>query len=159
MKKIFVILNFLVLICNASDKKIRLAEEIELHLFISDYNPNEQIVREFEENIKYHINFLDGKIFFGTDDELPSTRLDSAYIYINSDKIKLDVSYMYDPISGSEEPNPDYFKINKYGKILEINGLFSDGAGAYIAQWIIIVNKSFRTIISDDERIYHALFE
>ena len=101
--------------------------------------------------------------FFGNEpgfgfccEDAPQTKVKYAYITINDKQINLDVSLMYNP--NFPTLNQNSFKVIKKNDIYIIVGRFSDGMGAYVTQWIIIGNKSYRTIISNKENIFKDLF-
>ena len=102
------------------------------------------------------ICFIDNKIVFGTDFVLPKTKLTSAYIDIENNKVILDVSFMYSP--NIQLLTNKSFKSEKVGDKFIITGLFSDGAGLFLVQWIVNKNSSIRSIISNNENVYINLF-
>ena len=102
------------------------------------------------------IFFIDNRIVFGTDFEIPKTKLTSAYVEFDNKKVNLEVSYMYSPnIQSITSKN---FKTEKVGDKLIINGLFSDGAGVFFVQWIVCHSTSSRSIITNNESVYIKLF-
>jgi len=65
---------------------------------------------------------------------------------------------MYNPWFG-EGVYDKLFKIRKDGTEIRITGLFSDGAGSYGAEWLIVGKSSIRTILTKDEWILFEYFE
>jgi hypothetical protein len=57
---------------------------------------------------------------------------------------------MYNPWFG-DGVNEKLFKIQKEGTELKLTGLFSDGAGTYGAEWLIVGKSSIRTSLTKDE--------
>jgi hypothetical protein len=102
------------------------------------------------------ICIIDNKIVFGTDFILPETKLSSAYVIFENNKVNLDVSCMYCP--NIQSLTNKSFKTEKVGNKLVITGLFSDGAGVFLVQWIVNKKSSIRSIISGDENVYINLF-
>jgi hypothetical protein len=100
---------------------------------------------------------IDGNPFFGSDGEIPSEKI-ARIVFLHQDCImNLDVNAMYDPNISSD--NIKYrIKVDHYwGAFYKVTGRFSDGAGAYIAQWIVTNGGSIRTHISDYETLYELL--
>lgn len=94
---------------------------------------------------------IDGKPFFGTDWETPKSQLVEATVVINGRKdVKLDVSNMFNPWTG--EARKKDFKITEVEGGLLIHGEFSDGAGSYVAEWLVVDGSSVRTKLQKDER-------
>jgi hypothetical protein len=152
---IFIILLLLGTVCFGKQKSIVLMEGVVLYLTEDSIKPSEfkspPNIIHFDD-----ICIIDNKIIFGTDYELPVTKLSSAYILVDNIKITLDVSCMYDP--NINLLSNKSFKTAKVGDKLVITGLFSDGAGVFMAQWIINKNSSIRSIISSNERVFISLF-
>lgn len=101
---------------------------------------------------------IDGKPIFGTDNKLPRTILNKATLKIESKTYDLQVDSMFDPWVG-DRPESNSFRFQKEGQRLRLTARFSDGAGTYAAEWIIINNTSLRTILSNDEIITITYFE
>lgn len=95
------------------------------------------------------IVLIDGKPVFGTDWELPKSILLEAKTVVNGKTITLDVSCMYNPWMG--KPDKKDFSVNKTEGGFLITGKFSDGAGRYKAQWLIVEDVSVRTMLVKEE--------
>lgn len=59
---------------------------------------------------------------------------------------------MYNPWFGNE-PNRTSFGMIKDGTHLKIKGFFSDGAGSFGTEWLILGDQSIRTILTTDDQI------
>jgi hypothetical protein len=92
---------------------------------------------------------IDDKPVFGTDWEMPKYILLEAQAKVNGEIIPLDVSCMYDPWFNQPDEK-DFSVIQVEGGFL-ISGIFSDGAGRYKAQWLIIDNASVRTMLVKED--------
>jgi len=97
---------------------------------------------------------IDGTPFFGHDLDiaLPRMQLASLSLSIDGHIVNLDVSGMFNP-NGYEPLRPDQFKMmpsDGYNAI-DVIGLFSDGAGTYVAVWKVMAGGSIRTLISGSE--------
>jgi len=155
MKQIFfiILIFFSFCYCKGKEREFIISDSVKIQLKESMINANEYF-KNYENTVSAsYIYFIDSSPVFGTDFELPTSKLDYANVIINGEKYELDVFYMYNP-------NLDMCKLKTIHKdnIFVINAKFSDGAGTYVAQWIIFKNKSIRTIISNEESIIISLF-
>ncbi len=127
-------------------------KKIKLHIETSDFDSLKHKITRTSINGWSAVYQIDGQLVFGTDWGIPDTKLDKMILTIGNDKIKLDVSTMYNPWIGNY-CNAHYFELKPIegGYLLIAN--FSDGAASYITEWKIIKDKSVRTMISVDEGI------
>jgi hypothetical protein len=88
---------------------------------------------------------IDGRPVFGTDWELPHTVVESARVILGGRAVELDVSSMFDPMITSRKK--ELFRLTEVEGGYSLWGLFSDGAGAYEAEWLIIRDSSVRTAL------------
>jgi hypothetical protein len=106
------------------------------------------------------ICLIDGQIWYGNDLglEVPKNQLTRLTLRINNSNINLDISGMFNPNpSGRLTKEQFKWKATEHGYILY--GYFSDGAGAYTANWKIVKDKSIRQTISQDERDFYWQLE
>ncbi len=124
------------------------------------------IIERAEFNAKNHkISFdqnknpyaIDGKPIFGTDLELPKYFLKSASLQIVSKAIDLEVDNMYNPWYGKCLSKKSV-EFNSYGYEMRLSLLLSDGAGTYLAEWLIIEESSSRTILTKDDDLIISHF-
>ena len=101
---------------------------------------------------------IDGRPIFGTDGDIPKYTLTKATLTIGGNKYDLQVDNMYEPWFG-DRPNDRLYKIKKDGTEIHLTGLFSDGAGSYGAEWLIVGKSSIRTILTQDEWVLFEYFE
>ena len=97
---------------------------------------------------------IDGKTVFGVDGELPKYVLQKAVLVLNGRQHNLLVSNMYNPWFGQglmDGPSKVFFKLLVAGKHYKLQGLFSDGAGSYAAEWAILGNTTKRIMLTADE--------
>ena len=102
-------------------------------------------------NILDHMGIclVDGKPVFGTDWETPKSQLIGAMVVINGEMpVKLDVSCMYNPWAG--QPQKKNFAVTTVEGGLVVHGEFSDDAGSYVAEWVIVDGSSVRTKLEKD---------
>ena len=106
-----------------------------------------------------YICLIDGSPFFGSDGKMPSEKMKMMVFSHKKGSTNLDVSAMYDPSINNQNIR-DRISIDRYwGEFYIITGRFSDGAGAYISQWIVTDDGSIRTHISDTETAYELFKE
>jgi len=100
-----------------------------------------------------YICLIDGKIWYGSDAgmELPRNQLKSLTIKIDGHEIELETSGMFN-VSFGNYFRDKQFLLKKNGEDYILEGMFSDGAGAYIVQWKIVKGKSERIKISNNEK-------
>jgi hypothetical protein len=95
------------------------------------------------------ICLVDRKPVFGTDWETPKSQLIEAMVVIDGGTlVKLDVSCMYNPWAG--QPQKKNFAVTTVEGGLVVHGEFSDGAGSYVAEWLIVDGSSVRTKLEKD---------
>ncbi|SRR6266487_137010 len=130
-----------------------LRPEITLQLRASKFDPSRH---KLTKNSSGAVRLIDGRQFFGTDGGLPRTQLDSASIIVEGGRVPLDVGQMYEPWFGT--PSRNTFSLTRWEDGWVLTGLFSDGAGTYVARWRILNGTSVREVISDDEDLISSLF-
>ena len=98
------------------------------------------------------ICLIDGEPWFGSDlsSAPPKNQLVKLSININNKEIDLNVTGMFNP-NFNNIIRLNQFSLEKCNIGHCLNGYFSDGAGTYVVQWMIIKGKSMRTLISSDE--------
>lgn len=91
---------------------------------------------------------IDDKPWYGMDRGLmiPENQLSNLVVIIDSIKISLEVSQMFNP-SFSYYLKKDQFTLKRNADEYELFGFFSDGAGTYEASWKIKNGKSRRTAL------------
>ena len=101
---------------------------------------------------------IDGTPFWGSDGKLPETLLNEITIKIGSSRISLDNTGMFDPLLS--EHNQHQFKVEHYyGDTWKVKARFSDGAGAYYAEWLVTKDGAIRTLLGDSELLYDSFNE
>ena len=129
--------------------KIKLAKNVTLTLYRDIFDPKGKEI-ELSEN-KFVIS-INKKPIFGTDGEMPKTTLKKAVLTIGTMNYDLQVDGMYNPWIG-DNIYEEKFKLEMEGYKYKIIGGFSDGAGGYGAEWVVIGQSCIRTILTDDEKI------
>ena len=130
---------------------IELAPDIELRLKMILFEPDNHAITECRILDWTGICLVDGAPVFGTDWEMPRTQLAEARVRLPSCTVPLDVSSMYNPWSGDADPR--FFCAEEIEGGYAIHGSFSDAAGGYVAEWLVIQCSALRTVLSSDEHL------
>lgn len=97
---------------------------------------------------------IDGHPFFGSDGKIPSEKISKILFSAKDFTTELDASAMFDPNINSDNIKMKIDAVHYWGQLYKVTGRFSDGAGTYIAEWIVTKGGSLRTHISDIESLY-----
>jgi hypothetical protein len=95
---------------------------------------------------------IDGRLVFGSADEMPKTFVRSITATFAGRSYSLDVSQMYN--AWGSRPLEYKGSVRYFGGSCEdalnctLRGLFSDAAGSYVAEWQIVNGVSERTILT-----------
>jgi hypothetical protein len=135
--------------------KIDINDSTHLAMERMEFDKTGKEIEYYDNKFPFSIN---GHPIFGTDGDLPKYTLTKATLTIGNKKYDLQVDNMYNPWFG-DRPRDEFYKIIKDGTETKLTGLFSDGAGSYGAEWLIIGKSSIRTILTKDEWILFEYFE
>jgi hypothetical protein len=91
---------------------------------------------------------IDGLPVYGVYESLSVREIEALYVRFGQQEIALDHSGMYNPWSPREDREVDVWLVDEPGERWVIRGMFSDGAATYVAEWVIIRDKSMRTILT-----------
>ncbi len=124
---------------------------VEFHLIEKSFDPKKHKVERCVAGPKSDpwkgVCIIDDQIPFGNDYEMPKSYTAEAFLLTGKKKIPLQVTGMFNPWGG-------YVTIEGEGNSWTIQGIFSDGAGAYFVQWSVREGRSIRTIITDNDSIW-----
>jgi len=134
----------------ATSHKIPLKHNITLEMAVAPFDAAKHRVTECEIMGSKLICLIDDKPVFGTDWGLPKSKLIKAAVKIGPSVVDLDVSCMFNPWFSKPDPR-DFTADSVYGGY-RIRGNFSDAAGSYKAEWLIIQNSSVRTQLANVEQ-------
>jgi hypothetical protein len=112
-------------------------------------------VLKFDKEKSLHS--INGQPAFGTDVELPRYTLTKAILLLNGRYYQLKVSGMYNPWVGDGAayyPRKEAFRLVKAGRVYKLKGMFSDGAGGYVAAWQITDKVATRTVLTTDDTLF-----
>lgn len=102
---------------------------------------------------------INGHTPFGAAFDLPKTYVKSISVSYKGQLYSLDISDMYN--AWGERPLEYKGTVRYFGgrctdtKNCRFRGLFSDGAGSFVAEWQIVNGLPFRTVLSDSNDIVH----
>lgn len=133
----------------ADSYTIPLGDGISLQMTVASFDAKKHRIKKCQILDWSGVCLIDGKPVFGTDWELPKNQLIKASIKIGSQTINLDASCMFNPFFGN--PDRQNFTIKTVEGGYLVRGSFSDGAGTYEAEWLIIDNSSIRTKLQNKE--------
>lgn len=128
---------------------IPLGDGISLQMVVASFDAKKHKIKKCQILDWSGVCLIDGKTVFGTEWELPKNQLIKASVKIGSQTIKLDVSCMFNPFFG--KPDRQNFTIETVEGGYLVRGSFSDGAGSYESEWLIIDNSSIRTKLQNKE--------
>ena len=100
---------------------------------------------------------IDGRPLFGTDGDIPKYQLSHAILTIGQQKYDLQVDNMYNPWF-SNKPYVGLFSIKKDGNQFRLRAIFSDGAGSYMVEWLMVGKSSIMTMITKDDSEYDKFY-
>jgi hypothetical protein len=132
---------------SVSTASFELTKGVTLTLRASRFVPSKHTIRK----VRGHV-IIDGHQVKGVDGDIPTTQLEEAYLTIRGRKIVLDTSCLYEPSMSKENFTLEWWEEpQKDREILTITGRFSDGAGGYKVQWMIVDDTSLRITIGSGE--------
>jgi len=159
MKKMKTITFYLLLVLSSGQilaqmniSTVELEKQVSLSAIIENFDSSKHFYDTCDTGLGWKsICLIDSKVWFGSDAgmELPKNQLINLTLLVNGNKIELDVSGMYNP-NFKNEIRKDQFKFEKAEVGYNLIGFFSDGAGSYSVNWLIIKGKSLRTRISHE---------
>jgi hypothetical protein len=126
-----------------------LGDEISLHETIVPFEAKKHKIKRCQILDGSSACLIDDKPVFGTDWDLPKNQGVKASVIMGSNTDNLDVSCMYNQWFG--KPDPQNFTVEKVEGAYLDQGSFSDGAGSYKPEWLIIQNRSVRTKVDNKE--------
>jgi hypothetical protein len=138
------------LFCQIEETTVDLNDTVFLNLYRVRFDSTG---RKFEYYDSKYPFSIDGIPIFGTDGEMPKYQLIKATLSMGNILYDLQIDNMYNPWFG-DTPNNNLFKLTIDGTQIHLRGFFSDGAGSYAAEWLMIGRSSIRTILTNEEWIF-----
>ena len=163
MKTILFILFVLPLVINADGiKKYNLANNMFLELKEQSFIKEEHKIT-FCSNSKQSICLITNRIPFGTDGNIPKENFTYIKLQVQNKEYILQSTDMYDAWGSrafGDDDVMDYFVARCYDSNNCIaRGLFSDGAGSFIAEWQIRSGVSQRTVLTSQVDLIRAFIQ
>lgn len=152
MKSILALVLLIIACKTQAQNVLHFDNSLELHITIEEFNMDIHTVDTcYFDNTPY-ICKIDEMEWYGTDMglELPKYQLEEVIVIHNGEKIKLDVTQMFNPVF-SKTITERHFQIESVNGQFSIYGWFSDGAGTYCAKWLVKGGSSKRTLLSNSE--------
>lgn len=130
--------------------RINLNDSIYLVFQVSSFDYTQHKIVRCDECGENDICLIDEKPVFGTDGGFPKTVLADLKLCIDTIIINLNTSAMYNVNGNNLLLSSDQFKLYTLNDRYILSGSFSDGAGHYIVEWLIIEATSLRIKIGYD---------
>ena len=157
--KIFIFAFVLLFSCNlfAEQKsEFTLPNDIEVTIIEDEFKEKDFVVKRCMDD-KRNICAINGIFPFGFDGRLPKTYLKKIIIKHNDDIYELDTSGMYDAWGSRARYSTENKAGSFNGYCSEIKcafrGVFSDAAGTFAAEWIIIEGQVTRTVLTSSNDV------
>lgn len=138
---------------NINTFQIQLPAQQTLAISVSKFDQKQHKLTKCGDD--YHC-LIDDKPFWGSDGKIPKTQLSKIIFKNKNQSVELEVSGMYDPNLAAETAHK-FSVVNYYDDNWKIRGQFSDGAGSYMAEWLVVKGKAVRTIIGDPESLLDSM--
>ncbi|MEJ2610144.1 MAG: hypothetical protein P8179_08655 [Candidatus Thiodiazotropha sp.] len=148
-------------ICAGEEKQYDLGNGIVVNLEEAEFNPIEHKIINCEGSIIPCT--IDGVFPFGIEFSIPRTYLKSLSLSIHGRTYKLNTSGMYN--AWGNRPLAIKDKIKYLGahcydeKSCALRGIFSDAAGSFVAEWLIVNGISTRTILTSSNDIVNLFIK
>lgn len=152
MRSLLAILLLTISLKSQAQNVLQFDNSIDLHISIVNFQlENHNVDTCYCQNQPYFCK-VDGMDWFGKDLglELPKYELKEIIVIHKGEKIKLNVSQMYNPVFGLTI-SENHFKVKCINNQIHIYGWFADGAGTYCAKWIVKNGISNRVLLSKSE--------
>ncbi|MGD1846776.1 MAG: hypothetical protein ACFB10_15410 [Salibacteraceae bacterium] len=131
-----------------------LNDSVQLRLVKTPFQAERHTVNYWVDS-KEAISSIDGYPVYGTDAMLPQSELTFAELITPEGNIRLQTLGMYDPWADSNLTI--LYQFERFaGNPPRVKCLFSNGAGSYLVEWVIVGDKSFRTVLTNDLALLDA---
>lgn len=121
-----------------------------------------------ESGLKYSESapcLVNGHIPFGTDCSIPTTYVKRISIVIRGQTFQLESSHMFNAwgmrhlTTYKGKPVTYFIGTCPSKKHCIFRGLFSDGAGSFVAEWQVFQGATTRTVLSSDDEIINLFMK
>ena len=152
---ILLVISFVISACAKAETEFTLPNGIKVSILEENFDKSDFKVTGCAGSGAVCI--INGSSPFGSDLGLPKTYVKSIKIFFQEHSYTLDSSNMYNAWGNRHLIQTDkirYFGGNCYdSKNCQFRGLFSDAAGAFVAEWQIVNGLQYRTVISNSSDI------
>lgn len=151
LKKLIIFISLICLgtSCVAGEKvsSLTVKDVGSLHFITATFKADEHKLKFCGD----YLCVIDDNLFFGSDGKKPKTITKRFFFKINGFNIDLNITGMFEPAVTPENISQRISVEHYWGDFYKVAGRFSDGAGSYIAQWIVSKDGAIRTHLSDME--------
>ena len=148
MRIVFYTIIFLVACTHAvafeEKQVVKLSERVNLIAEMHEFVKNEHELFFCDQQ---RLCLVDGYPVFGTEGAVPKVELKNLILVVDNKPISLDHRGMFNPWSPIEGKSLHVQIIEDSPNGLRIRGEFSDGAAAYIVEWLVLGEGSARVLI------------
>ena len=130
------------------EKVINITDSISLSMVQKTFDPDNHAIIYNDNEL---VLLIDDYLIYGTDATVPKTYLSKAELIINGKAYCLNTKGMYDP--NLKVLNSELVSVTQNYSGYTIRMLLSVGAGYYGVEWLIMSDKSYRTILTNDWKI------
>ena len=138
----------LVTVAQSIKKELIITDSIKIELVQIPFDSSKHDIIYGKHGLVY---LIDNNLVYGTDAILPHNQLTGAMLTIKDKVYHLNTEGMFDPNLEIIDLETISVTQNYSGYVVRM--LLSVGAGFYGVEWIIISDKSYRTILTNDWKI------
>jgi hypothetical protein len=140
---VFLCFDLAALPSNAREISVQLSKGLLLTATVRPFVANAHKLQYCEDEV---LCLVDGYAVFGTESAIPRTELTNLTLHTSTHAVRLEHRGMFNPWSPIEGED---LHVVVVGDSLgyRIRGRFSDGAATYVAEWLVIKNRSVRVLI------------
>ncbi len=123
---------------------VKLSDGIQLVAQMREFNPERHRLTYCEPE---RVCLIDDHPAFGTEGAAPRLEITRLLLLVNGDTVALEHRGMYNPWSPVEGESLHVELAQDSPTELRVRGEFSDGAAAYVAEWLVVQGASVRVAI------------
>jgi hypothetical protein len=108
---------------------------------------------------------INGRVPMGVDGREPKTYVKSIAVTFDGQSYELDASDMYDAWGSRPLEFPGVIRyfggkcFDPKPRSCQFRGLFSDGAGSFVAEWFVVNGRPFRTILTGSDDVVNLFMK
>ncbi|MET3108029.1 hypothetical protein AAKU67_004233 [Oxalobacteraceae bacterium GrIS 2.11] len=138
-------------------KKFTLEKGIDIEIVEKGFDDKKFVVERCMQEKFSYVCKINGHVPFGIDGNLPKTFIESITLTVNQKIYQLNSEDMYDAWGNRPANIKGFNYLAVYCRNDEnctLRGEFSDGAGSFVAEWLIRSGISTRSILTNSEDIF-----